>query len=160
MALDSINGIVGWKEWVAIPDLHLPAIKAKIDTGAATSSLHAYKITYVRRGGKKYVRFEVHPIQNNKRIKIRCLAPLIAKRAVKSSSGELTKRPVIKVSLKIGNNTWDIELNLTNRDSMGMRMLIGREALQKVLVNPTHKFLHGKLSAKKSKSHYKNNICK
>lgn len=160
MALESINTIVGWKEWVSLPDLDLPSIKAKIDTGATTSSLHAYKITYVKKGEKRYVRFEVHPIQHNKKIKVSCIAPLIEKRSVKSSTGELTKRPVIKTTLQIGDSLWEIELNLTNRDSMGMRMLIGREALKRVLVNPTHKFLHGKLSAKNSKRHYKDKKCK
>lgn len=160
MALETINTIVGWKEWVSLPDLDLPSIKAKIDTGATTSSLHAYKITYVRKGEKRYVRFEVHPIQNNKKIKVTCTAPLIEKRSVKSSTGELTKRPVIKTTLKIGDSIWEIELNLTNRDSMGMRMLIGREALKRVLVNPTNKFLHGRLSSKNSKGHYKDKKCK
>lgn len=160
MTFDGINSIVGWKEWVALPDLDLPAIKAKIDTGAATSSLHAYNITYVKKGSKKYVRFEVHPIQNNKKIKIKCVAPLLEKRDVKSSTGEMTRRPVIKTMIKIGKNECEIELNLTNRDSMGMRMLIGREAMKNVLVNPNHKFLHGKLSDKKSKNYYKSNICK
>jgi ribosomal protein S6--L-glutamate ligase len=153
---ETINMIVGWKEWVSLPELELFAVKAKVDTGANTSSLHAYNIEYFTKNGLKYVRFEVHPIQKNSRIKRVCVAPLVEKKHVRSSSGTQQKRPVIKTSLKIGNNIWTINLNLTNRDSMGMRMLIGREALAgKILVNATHKFLHGKLSQKKSKELYK-----
>ncbi len=154
--METINMIVGWKEWVSIPELDLPAMKAKIDTGAATSSLHAYNIEYFAKNGVKYVKFEVHPIQKNKRITRYCVAQLVDKRHVRSSSGEKERRPVIKTTIQIGGSKLDIELNLTNRDSMGMRMLIGREALSgRILVNPTHKFLHGKLSQKKSKELYK-----
>lgn len=148
--------IVGWKEWISLPELELPAIKAKIDTGAATSSLHAYNIKYVRIGGKRYVRYELHPIQKSKKAVVYCLSPLVEVRGVKSSTGQTRKRPVILTTLKIGNFEWQIELNLTNRDSMGMRMLIGREALSpRALVNSGHKFLHGKISSKKIKDLYK-----
>jgi ribosomal protein S6--L-glutamate ligase len=154
--MDTINTIVGWKEWVALPDLGLGAIKAKVDTGAATSSLHAYNIEYFTKNGERYVKFEVHPIQKNKRINKYCIAPLLERRQVKSSTGEQQKRPVISTMLKIGNQFWKIELNLTNRDSMGMRMLIGREALNgRALVNPTHKFLHGKYGPKAIKEIYR-----
>jgi ribosomal protein S6--L-glutamate ligase len=148
--------IVGWKEWVAIPELELPAIKAKIDTGAATSSLHAYDIKYVSIKGVPYVRYNLHPLQKSKKITRSCLSRLYDKRSVKSSSGLSRKRPVIRVTLKIGNFEWEIEVNLTNRDSMGMRMLIGREALRgKILVNSGHKFLHGKISSNTLQKFYK-----
>jgi ribosomal protein S6--L-glutamate ligase len=154
--MENTNTILGWVEWLSLPDLSLPAIKAKVDTGAATSSLHAYKIKYLAKDGKKYVKFEVHPIQRNNKIKKMCIAPLVGMRLVRSSSGEQKERPVILTSIKIGSTAWPIELNLTNRDPMGMRMLLGRQAiLGKCLVNPTHKFLHWKLSMKKSKELYK-----
>ena len=148
--------IVGWKEWVSLSSLDMLAIKAKIDTGAATSSLHAYNIKYIEKDGLTYVKYEVHPIQKNRRIIKHCFSLLLAKRKVKSSSGRQQIRPVVLTTIKIGNFAWSIELNLTNRDSMGMRMLIGREALHgRALVNPSHKFLHGKLSHKKAKELYR-----
>lgn len=153
--MENINTIVGWTEWISLPDLNLPAVKAKVDTGAATSSLHAYDIKIVEKNGIKYVSFVVHPLQRNKKIATKCLAPLVELRKVKSSTGEMQLRPVILTTIKIGNYTWSIELNLTNRDSMGKRMLIGREALNgRVLVNPSHKFLHKKMSLKKIKDLY------
>jgi len=157
--MDNINLIVGWKEWIVLPELSIPAIKAKVDTGAATSSLHAFNIEYFKKNGFKYVKFEVHPLQGNKRINRYCIAPLIDSRYVRSSTGEERIRPVIKTLICISNTQWEIELNLTNRDSMGMRMLIGREALAgKMLVNPNHKFLHGKTNTKKIKELYRMKI--
>ena len=153
--MDNINLIVGWTEWVALHDLDIPAIKAKVDTGAATSSLHAYNIKYITKQDKKYVTFKVHPLQKNKKITKMCVAPLVGIRNVKSSTGEMQPRPVILTQITLGNHTWMIELNLTNRDSMGKRMLIGREALAgRVLVNPDHKFLHNKISQKQMKKLY------
>lgn len=154
--IDNINMIVGWKEWVKLPELKIPAIKAKIDTGAATSSLHAFNIGYVKKKDRQYVKFEVHPLQRNKKVNRFCVLPLIAVRQVRSSSGEMQVRPVVRTKLTIGAETWEIEVNLTNRDSMGMRMLIGREALAgKILVNVRQKFLYGKVGSKKIKDMYK-----
>lgn len=154
--MDSPFLIVGWKEWVSLPELALPAIKAKIDTGAATSSIHAYNIVQLTKNGKKFIEYELHPLQKNKKVIIKCLSPLIGHRKVRSSSGKLQTRPVIRTSIKIGEFTWTIDVNLTNRDSMGMRMLIGREALAgRVLVNPTQRFLHGKIGPKKAKELYR-----
>ncbi len=147
--------IVGWKEWVALPNLDVPAVKVKIDTGAATSSIHAYEIEYFRKNKKTYVRFHLHPIQKNKKIDIPCVAELIDKRDVKSSSGQTQVRPVIKTTLRIGSYEWEIELNLTNRDSMGMRMLLGREALKnRMLVNSASKFIHGNIDSKQARQLY------
>ena len=145
--MDSSFLIVGWKEWIELPELGVHGIKAKIDTGAATSSVHAYDIKYVRHNGEMYVKYCLHPIQKSKKISIPCLSKLIDERKVRSSSGQMELRPVVRTILKISNFQWEIDLNLTNRDSMGMRMLIGREALEtKALVNPAHKFLLGKKS--------------
>lgn len=154
--MDSPFLIVGWKEWVSLPELGLPLIKAKIDTGAATSSIHAYNISYVTKDGKKFVEYELHPLQKNKKVIIKCVSPLVEYRKVRSSSGKLQTRPVIRTAIKIGNFSWYIDLNLTNRDSMGMRMLIGREALSgRILVNPKHRFLYGKIASKKAKEFYR-----
>jgi ribosomal protein S6--L-glutamate ligase len=136
--------IVGWREWIGLPDMDIPALKAKIDTGAATSSLHAHHIEYVQIGGVTHVKYSLCPLQNNKKIVKHCIAPLYDQRLVKSSSGDTERRPVIKTMLKIGALAWEIELNLTNRDYMGMRMLIGRQALDgRALVDAGHRFLQG-----------------
>jgi len=153
--MDNLNIIVGWKEWVSIPELGVHAIKAKIDTGASTSSIHAFNIEYFSKGNQKYVRFEVHPIQQNKKIVTKCVAKLVDKRHVKSSIGKKQIRPVIQVVMEIDGREFKILLNLTNRDSMGMRMLIGREALKKIMVNPNAKFLHGRIGPLKIKELYR-----
>lgn len=152
--MENITIILGWKEWVALPDLSVPAIKAKVDTGALTSSLHAYNIQYFKDKGKNYVRFTIHPLQNNKKITILCEALLIGERKVKSSNGKIQKRPVISTNLQIGRHIIPIEVNLTNRDPMGVKMLIGRKALKKMLINASHTFLHGKISTKESTKLY------
>jgi ribosomal protein S6--L-glutamate ligase len=139
--------IIGRQEWVVLPELSIPAICAKVDTGAKTSSLHAYDIEYITKEGKSCVRFTVHPIEHNNAIICSCTSPLIDKRNIKSSNGEIEERPVIKTQLCIGQSQWDIELNLTNRDYMGHRMLIGREALGKhTLVYPGAAYIHGKIT--------------
>lgn len=149
------NIIIGWQEWVSLPDLGVPVICAKTDTGAKTSSIHAYHIQIYNKQGIEWVRFELHPLQRNKRIKLQCSAPVHDVRKVKSSNGEVEERPVILTPLSIGGKEWVIELNLTNRDYMGCRMLIGREAMgNKVMINPSNMFLHGKISKKDAKKEY------
>ncbi len=129
--------IIGKEEWCALPELGLPAIKARIDTGAKTSSLHAFNIHPFEADGKKYVHFDIHPLQDNRKVIQSCRGLVVDKRAVKSSSGEKETRHVIKTPLTLGGETWDIEVTLTNRDSMGFRMLIGREAMkERVLIDP------------------------
>ncbi|HEY5648244.1 MAG TPA: ATP-dependent zinc protease [Nitrospiria bacterium] len=148
--------IIGWKEWVSLPELRIPAIQAKVDTGAKTSSLHAFNIKRFTRQGNPFVRFELHPIRKNTTITRIREAPLVGKRTVKSSGGEREKRPVIKTRLNINGAEWEIELNLTNRDYMGFRMLIGREALaKKVMINPGVPFIQAKLSDLKAMSLYR-----
>ena len=142
--------IIGWKEWIALPAIHIPALKVKVDTGARTSSLHAEHIEHFQKNGIAYVRFEVHPIQKNKAIAILCEAPLIEHRHVKSSCGEEEHRPVIMTTLVLGNTQCEIELNLTNRDYMGFRMLLGRNAAiaNHLIIDPGQKFLHRKVRKK------------
>lgn len=149
------NIIIGWQEWVELPSLGVHAICAKTDTGAQTSSLHARNITLHEKDGKKWVHFDTYPIHSHKDISLSCSAPLHDMRDVKSSNGEIETRPVILTKIKIGDTVWGIELNLTNRSSMDCRMLIGREAMQdRLLINPSHKFLHKKLSKQKAKQYY------
>jgi len=139
--------IIGGEEWCAFPDLHIPAIKARVDSGAKTSTIHASNIHKFSRKGEKWVSFEVHPIQETRRITIRCKARIIDYRNVKSSSGISEKRYVIQSSMKIGNYQWTIELTLANRDSMGYRMLLGREAMEnRVFVDPANGFLLGNIA--------------
>jgi ribosomal protein S6--L-glutamate ligase len=139
--------IVGSEEWCAFPSLGVPAIKARVDSGAKTSSMHAFNIHKFRRDGESWVSFEVHPLQNNRRVVIRCERPVIDKRVVKSSSGVSETRYVIGATIKAGTDNWDIELTLANRDSMGYRMLLGREAMSgRMLVDPSLSFCLGEVS--------------
>lgn len=135
---------VGWREWVALPDLGVPAIKAKIDTGASTSALHAFRATPLVKDGVDYVRFFVHPAQRQKQPEVECIAPLLEQRLVRSSNGEAQRRFVIKTTLQIGTISRAIELTLTNRDEMSFRMLIGRQAMKNIVVSPDHSYLLGK----------------
>ena len=147
--------IIGSEEWCAFPDMALPAIKARVDSGAKTSSIHAFNIQTFRRNGELWVSFEVHPLQNNRRTVIRCEKPVVDRRRVKSSSGVAETRYVISAPIKIGDDVWDIELTLANRDSMGYRMLLGREAMMgRVIIDPSQSFCLGDVSAKEIQNHY------
>ena len=134
--------VIGWREWIALPEIGLPAIKAKVDTGAKTSALHAYDIEEYVQGRTKMVRFKVHPHQRDAKSVVKASAILVEKRTVRDSGGKKTLRPVIRTKIKVGDMSWDIELTLTNRDEMGFRMLLGREALKgHLLVNPSKSFI-------------------
>jgi len=135
---------VGWREWVRLADLGVAAIKAKIDTGARTSALHAFAIEPFRLAGTVWVRFEVHPIQRSSSVKIKCEAPAIDERAVRNSGGLVERRYIIETRLMLGDRAWPIELALTNRDQMGFRMLLGRTALEgRALIEPGRSYLIG-----------------
>ena len=147
MSDDKSKIIIGSEEWCSFPSLGVPAIKARVDSGAKTSSMHAFNIQKFRREGESWVSFEVHPLQNNRRVVIRCERPVIDKRVVKNSSGISETRYVIGATIKAGPETWDIELTLANRDSMGYRMLLGREAMSgRMLVDPSISFCLGEVS--------------
>lgn len=147
--------IVGSEEWCSFPLLAIPSVKARVDSGAKTSSLHAFNIKPFKRGGQSWVSFEVHPLQNNRRVIIRCESEVVDKRSVKSSSGIAEKRYVIRTMLEHKGEKWDIELTLTNRDSMGYRMLLGREAMVgRILVDPAASFLGGDIGTKKLERAY------
>ena len=132
--------LVGSEEWCSFPTLGIPAIKARVDSGAKTSSIHTFNIQTFSRKGRTWVSFEVHPIQNNRRTVVRCESEVVDRRIIRSSSGLSEKRYVVQVPMILGDQNWNIELTLANRDSMGYRMLLGREAMQdRVLVDPASK---------------------
>lgn len=136
--------VIGWREWVGLPDLDVPAIKAKIDTGARSSALHAFNLERFRRGGKRMVRFEVHPLQRTRGGIAIAEAELIGERRVRSSNGHEELRPVIGMTVCLLERVWEIELTLTNRDEMGFRLLLGRQAIRnRFLVDPGRSFRAG-----------------
>lgn len=140
--------IAGWREWAELPDLGIDQIKVKIDTGAKTSSLHAFQLSTVQHTGREFVKFDIHPLQDNDSVVYTCVSPIVDRRWITSSTGHRQRRIIIETRLKIGEYSSIVQLSLANRDEMGFRMLIGRAALKKeVLVNPAHSFL---LSHKKS----------
>jgi ribosomal protein S6--L-glutamate ligase len=137
----------GWEEWVSLPDLGVPAIKAKVDTGARTSALHAFDIETFGPASRPKVRFTVHPIPGRDDLIIPCSAPIIDRRDVTSSNGERELRYVIASKLSVGGDTWPIEITLTNRSSMTSRMLLGRQALKDhISIVATDRFLQPELS--------------
>ena len=134
--------LVGWREWVAFPELGIPRIKAKVDTGARSSALHAHEIRYVRKGGRRYVRFKVYPTQKDDRSFVEARGEWLEERTVRSSFGWVEVRPVILTQLELGGEQWPIEVTLTRRDSMGFRLLLGRQALKgRCRVDPGASFL-------------------
>lgn len=136
---------IGWREWVGLPGLHTPWIKAKIDTGARSSSLHAFDVVVFERSDRDWVRFAVHPWQRSDADAVTVEAEVIDWRSIKSSSGQSDERPVIRTDLRIGDNTHMVEVTLARRDEMGFRMLVGREALRRrFLVDPGRSYLSGK----------------
>ncbi|MBI1392244.1 MAG: ATP-dependent zinc protease [Alphaproteobacteria bacterium] len=136
---------IGWREWARLPDLSASPIKAKIDTGAKTSAIHAFKIEEVDRAGVPFVRFFLHPVQRRKIPEIYCEAPIADRRVVRSSNGAEQERIVIRTTLQLGERAWAIDLSLTNRDEMGFRMLVGRDALRKrIIISPSRSFVLGR----------------
>ncbi|MCB1515667.1 MAG: ATP-dependent zinc protease [Hyphomicrobiaceae bacterium] len=141
--------IIGWEEWVALPDLDLPAIKAKVDTGARTSALHAHHIEPFGPADNPLVRFAVHPIAGRTDVEVTCSAPITDRREVTSSNGERETRYVITTNARVGQRTWPIEVTLTNREQMAYRMLLGRQAIQDdMFVDPASSFRQQRLSYK------------
>ncbi|MFK8025018.1 MAG: ATP-dependent zinc protease [Ilumatobacter sp.] len=137
--------LVGWREWIALPDWDVPALKAKIDTGARTSAIHATDIEPFALDDAPWVRFTVHPWQRSDADPSTVEAPLVDERTITSSSGDRTDRLVVCTTLTLAGRSIDAEVTLTRRDEMGFRMLIGREALrQGFLVDPSRSYLGGK----------------
>lgn len=141
--------LIGWKEWCALKGLGIKSLKAKIDTGARTSSLHAENITPFLQDGESYVSFQVFPFQNNTIRVVNCQAKVIDERMIMSSNGQKELRYIIKTPITLGPKTWDIELSLSNRDPLKFRMLLGREALQGlVIIDPEITFFQGRVTKK------------
>jgi ribosomal protein S6--L-glutamate ligase len=141
--------ILGWQEWVALPELGVPAIKVKVDTGARTSALHAFTIETYGPASAPMVRFGVLPVRRRNDIRIFCTAPVTDRREVASSNGERELRYVIVTSIEIGDLVWPIEISLTDRETMTYRMLLGRQALsQDILIDPRAAFRQPRLSYK------------
>ncbi|GAB4393483.1 MAG: hypothetical protein Tsb005_11930 [Gammaproteobacteria bacterium] len=139
--------LIGWNEWCQLPDLHIPAIKAKVDTGAKTSALHAFNIKAIKIHGVHHVQFNIHPIQKNDEVIVQCKAPIIDERDVISSNGHKEHRYVISTLLRLADQAWEIEITLSNRDPLAFRMLLGREALKnRVIIDPHATCVQGKIS--------------
>ena len=145
--------IIGWREWLAMPSLGIDRIKAKIDTGARTSALHAYDLESFCKDGAPWVRFTVHPLQRSKKQGLTCAAPVVDQRDVTSSTGHRETRYVIVVEISLGGESWPIEISLADRDEMGFRMLLGRTAVEgRMIVDPDRSYVMGRLRAPKKKT--------
>lgn len=134
--------VIGWREWIALPGLGIDRIKAKVDTGARTSALHAFSLKPFLENGKNKIRFDIHPLQHDTTKVITCVAEIADKRLVTDSGGHTEERYVIKTAIYIAGQLWSIEVTLTERENMLFRMLLGRSALHKrFVVNPSRSFL-------------------
>ncbi len=130
----SILPTIGWREWITLPALGIAAVKAKVDTGARSSAIHAFDLERFDQNDKPMLRFKVHPFQRDRHKTITTEAELLEDRQVRSSNGQTEHRPVIRTPIQLNGQEWLIELTLTNRDVMGFRMLLGRQAVR-------HRFL-------------------
>jgi hypothetical protein len=143
--------VIGWREWVGLPDLGITTVKAKVDTGARSSSLHAYDLEEFECDGQRLVRFKVHPIQRKTDQVVEAVAEVLEYRSVRSSSGKAALRPVIITNVALLGEMWSVELTLANRDEMGFRMLLGREAFRgRFLVDAGKSYYGGKPKRKKT----------
>jgi hypothetical protein len=149
--IDAPLVIIGWREWVSLPGLAIPRIKAKIDTGARSSSLHTFDIERFEVAGRSMVRFSVHPIQRRDQIAIKCQAEIHDIRSVRSSSGLASDRIVIQTPVLWMGEQWNVDLTLADRSEMGFRMLVGREAVRgRMLVDPGRSYFGGRPRHRKS----------
>jgi hypothetical protein len=144
--------IIGWREWLALPGLGIEQVKAKVDTGARSSALHAFDIEEFVSHGKQMVRFKVHPFQRDAVTTVEAVAPLADRRQVRSSQGHETLRPVIVTVLELAGRRCEIELTLVRRDAMGFRMLLGREAVRRrFVVDPARSYVTGRRKTRRRK---------
>lgn len=134
--------LLGWREWIALPELGIERIKAKVDTGARTSALHTFRVESWQQDGVAWVRFWVRPLQNSESRARCCEAPVLDRRLVRDSGGHEEQRFVIRTPVRVAGACWPIEVTLTDRDSMGFRMLLGRTAIVgRYLVDPARSYL-------------------
>lgn len=139
--------VAGWREWVAFPQLDVPWVKAKLDTGARSSSIHAYDIALDTIDGVDTASFEIHPWQRSDLDAVRVSLPVIDRRIVRSSTGHEEERLVVRTILRVVGHDLEADLTLANRDEMGFRLLVGREALRgSVLIDPSRSYLGGRPS--------------
>ena len=137
--------VIGWREWLAIPSLELPAIKAKVDTGARTSALHAFYVEPFEKDGGQFVRFGIRPLQRRDDVEVTCEARVADRRWVADSGGHRELRYIIEAPIHIGGQVWPIEITLTSRDTMLFRMLLGRTAIRgRMIVDPAKSYVTGK----------------
>ena len=137
--------MIGWREWVALPEFGVQAIKAKVDTGARTSALHAFRLQVLDDVDGPVAHFEIHPEQRRATGALAVKSPVVGWRRVRSSNGEIQERPVIRTHLGLGEDRWPVEVTLTNRDEMGFRMLLGRAAIRRrYVVDPGRSYLASK----------------
>ncbi len=141
--------VIGWREWLSLPDLGVKKIKVKVDTGARTSSLHAFDIETYKRDGKEYIKFKVHPFQRDSEKIVNCRARIREYRKVKSSNGISELRPVILTKIQLLEEEWPVEITLTNRAEMGFRMLLGRASIRDKFLVDTGKSFYSKKKNKK-----------
>ena len=142
--------VIGWREWVGLPDLGIKSIKAKVDTGARSSSLHAFDVEEFKREGESWVCFKLHPVQRKSMKIVESESKVLEYRSVRSSSGKAALRPVIVTNIALLGFIWPVELTLANRDEMGFRMLVGREAFRRrFLVDAGNSYFGGRPKFKK-----------
>jgi len=142
---DGRGTLAGWREWVQLPEIGVPWIKAKLDTGARTSSIHAYKIKPFEKDGADWVRFRVRPWQESTDDEVTVECPVHDRRRVRSSSGHVEERFVVRMKIQLVGRAVTVEVTLSNRDQMGFRMLVGRQALRRgFVVDSSSSFLGGR----------------
>ena len=150
---DTNKIIVGWREWVSLPDLGIKSIKAKMDTGAKTSALHTYFIEPINNSERPMVRFGIHPMQKSVKNDTICIADIVDERRIVDSGGHPELRYIIRTSILVGNKKWPVDLSLTNREQMRFRLLIGRAAIsEQLIIDPKLSFTLGRpLKLKRNK---------
>lgn len=145
--------IIGWREWVSLDQFGILAIKAKVDSGARSSSLHVFELNEFEHEGKTWARFKVHPIQRNSDVEVEVEAPILEYRSVRSSSGKAQIRPVVETTITLMGESWPIEITLARRDKMKFRMLLGRQAFRgRFLLDAGASFRNGKPTRTSNKS--------